>query len=178
MKKLLLGAAVTAAMIGGNAQAAITVDSNGIPVINTATTYEVYLSGASAMAGFVEQLLLNSSIPAANRICDSAKLIYKFQDTATAGRDYKAYLCELNTKNSALSGLAASKPNLLLYKRDNGGSAQGVAPVIAEAAIDFLKVDTAANCTKVSDGTAGSVFTRINCTFTAGNPAFSNSKNS
>ena len=48
MKKLVLGAAVSAAMFGGVAQAAITLEA-GKPVITPANTYEVYLSGSSAV---------------------------------------------------------------------------------------------------------------------------------
>lgn len=174
MKKLLLGATVTAALLSGAAHAAITVDSNGIPVINAATTYEIFLSGSSASQPFIESLMTSSKIPSSNRICDSSKLIYQFRDTGTTGKDQNAYLCELNTANPALKGLAAGKTNLLLYKRNAGGSAQGVNPVVADAAIDFLKVDNAANCTVATAGVAGASFTKINCTYTAGNPALSN----
>lgn len=174
MKKLLLAGAVSTALFGGVAQAAITVDGNGIPVINAATTYEIFLSGSSAAQPFIESLMTSSKIPATNRICDSTQLIYKFSDTATAGKDQNAYLCVLNTANPALKGLAAGKTNLLLYKRNNGGSAQGVNPVVADAAIDFLKVDTAANCSVVTPGVAGTSFTKLNCAYTAGNALLSN----
>jgi len=174
MKKLILGAAVSVALFGGTAQAAITVDGNGIPVINPATTYEIFLSGSSASQPFIESLMTSSKIPASNRICDSAQLIYQYRDTGSTGKDQNAYLCVLNTQNPALKGLAAGKTNLLLYKRNKGGSAQGVNPVVADAAIDFLKVDNAANCTKVSDGVVGTSFTKINCLQTEGNPALSN----
>ncbi len=176
MKKLILGAAVSTALFGGAAQAAITVDGNGIPVINAATTYEIFLSGSSAAQPFIESLMTSSKIPAINRICDSTQLIYKFSDTATVGKDQNAYLCVLNTANPALKGLAAGKTNLLLYKRNNGGSAQGVNPVVADTAIDFLKVDTAANCAVASTGVAGASFTKLNCTYTAGNALLSNSQ--
>ncbi|MFI3155827.1 MAG: hypothetical protein QX199_06695 [Methylococcaceae bacterium] len=174
MKKLILAAAVSTALLGGAAQAAITVDGNGIPVINAATTYEIFLSGSSAAQPFIESLMTSSKVPVANRICDSSQLIYQFKDTATSGKDQNAYLCVLNTANPALKGLAAGKTNLLLYKRNNGGSAQGVNPVVADAAIDFLKVDTAANCAVASTGVAGTSFTKINCDYTAGNVELSN----
>ena len=173
MKKLVLGAAVSVALFGSVAQAAITVE-NGLPVITPANTYEIYLSGSSAAGSFIDLLFTSSKVPAANRICDASKLIYKFYDTATVGKDQVAYLCELNTANPVLTGLSAGKTNLLIYKRHNGGSAQGVAPVVADAAIDFLKVDAPANCTKVSDGIKGVSFTKINCAYTAGNPLLSN----
>lgn len=176
MKKLLLGAAVSTALYGSLASAAVKVDSNGIPVIEPATTYEIFLSGSSAAQPFIESLLTSSKVPVANRMCNSSKMIYKFSDTATLGKDQNAYLCELNTANPALKGLAAGKANLLIYKRNNGGSAQGVTPVVADTAIDFLKVDTAANCTVAAAGTVGTSFTKINCNYTAGNPLLANSQ--
>ncbi|MDP2904659.1 MAG: hypothetical protein Q8N96_16405 [Methylovulum sp.] len=176
MKKLILGAAVSVAMFGGAAQAAITLDSNGIPVINPATTYEIFLSGSSASQPFIESLMTSTKIPAINKICDSSQLIYQFRDTGTVGKDQNAYLCVLNTNNPALSGLPAGKANLLLYKRNNGGSAQGVNPVVADAAIDFLKVDVPTNCTSVSTGVKGVSFSKINCAYTAGNALLSNAQ--
>ncbi len=176
MKKLILGAAVSTALFSGAAQAAITVNGSGIPVINPADTYEIFLSGSSAAQPFLESLLTSSTVPVANRICDSSRLIYKFSDTATVGKDQVAYLCVLNTQNPALTGLAAGKTNLLLYKRNNGGSAQGVSPVIDDTAIDFLKVDNAGNCAVTATGRAGASFTKLNCAYTSGNPTLSNPK--
>ncbi|MFZ4502791.1 MAG: hypothetical protein ACOYM1_02450 [Methylovulum sp.] len=174
MKKLVLGAAVSAAMFGGVAQAAITLDA-GKPVITPANTYEVYLSGSSAVGPFIESLFTSKKVPAANQVCDTKKSMYKFQDTSTGGKDQVAYLCELNQSNTALSGLSAGKTNLLIYKRHNGGSAQGVSPIVANSAIDFLKVDNAANCAlSGSVVAAGAGFTKFNCTYTAGNTELSN----
>jgi hypothetical protein len=166
MKKLVLGAAVSAAMFGGVAQAAITVEGN-LPVITPANTYEVYLSGASAVGSFIELLFTSKKIPIAEQLCDAKKAMYKFQDKATGGKDQVAYLCELNQSNTALAGLG-DKSNLLIYKRHNGGSAQGVSPIIANSPIDFLKVDNAANCAlSGSVVAAGAGFTKINCEYTA-----------
>lgn len=171
MKKLVLGAAVSAALFAGAAHATITVDVDGKPVITPADTYEIYLSGSSAAQLFIEQLLTSSKVPAANKLCDSTKTIYRFGDNGS-GKDQNAYLCVINPKNPALTGLAAGKANLLVYKRNAGGSAQGVNPVIDEAAIEFLKVDNPANCTTpvVSGG-----LSRLTCTFTSGNPSFAQS---
>lgn len=164
MKKLVLGAAVTAALFGGVANAAITIDVNGKPVITPADTYEIYLSGASAARGFMEQLLVNTKIPATNRLCDASKTIYKYADSGN-GKDQNAYLCVINPKNPALTGLAAGKANLLVYKRSEGGSAQGVNPLVTETAIEFLKVDDNSKCTGpvVSGGLAV-----LKCAYTVG----------
>lgn len=172
MKKLMLGAAVSAALLGGAANAAITVNASGIPVITPANTYQVYLSGSSAAQGFIELLLTSPTVPKANKVCDSTKTIYKYSDNGN-GKDQNAYLCVMNPSNPALTGLAAGKTNLLVYKRSSGGSAQGVSPIVADSAIDFLKVDDASICGApvVSGG-----FSKITCTFTAGNAAQSNSQ--
>lgn len=164
MKKLALGVAVTAALFGGVANATITVDVNGKPVITPADTYEVYLSGSSAAQSFIEQLLTSSKVPSTNRLCDSTKTIYKFGDNGN-GKDQNAYLCVLNPNNPALTGLAAGKANLLVYKRNAGGSAQGVNPVVTESAIEFLKVDNAAKCSKPVVSGGLSVLT---CSYTSG----------
>ncbi len=176
MKKLMLGAVVSTILLSGVASAAITVGANGIPVITPANTYEIYLSGASAAQNFIDLLLTSSSVPAASRLCNSAKAIYKYSDNGS-GKDQNAYLCELNPSNTKLAGLSAGKANLLIYKRSVGGSAMGVSPLIAEAngnasdaSISYLKVDNAANCTAP---TVSSGLSRITCNYTDGNPALS-----
>ena len=174
MKKLLIGAAVSAAaLFAGGANAAITVDGSGKPVITPADTYEIYLSGASAPRQFIELLLTSASVPAASKICSSATPIYKYKDNGSGG-DQNAYLCVGNTANPTLAPLLAGvKKNFLIYKRSLGGSALGVNPVIADSAITFLKVDNAANC---SVPVIGGGLSTLTCTFTDGNPAFSQLK--
>jgi hypothetical protein len=176
MKKLMLGAAVSAVLLSGVTHAAIKLDGAGKPVITPADTYEIYLSGASAAQNFIDLLLTSTKVPVANRLCDSTKPIYKYSDNGN-GKDQNAYLCVLNSKNPALTGLAAGKDNLLLYKRSSGGSAMGVSPLIAEANnnnadtfIDYLKVDNAANCTApvVSGG-----LSKITCNYATGDAALS-----
>lgn len=146
MKKLILGAAISAAMFGGAANAAITLDAAGKVVVTPANTYEIYLSGASAALDYIEHLATSSSVIAADRMCDSTQPIYKFKDNGT-GKDQNAYYCTLNTANPQLAGLAGGKTELLIYKRSKGGSAFGVTPIIddakgaATASIAFLNVD-------------------------------------
>jgi hypothetical protein len=172
MKKLLLGAAVSAALFVSGANAAITV-VGGKPVITPADTYEIYLSGASASRVFIEQLLTSAVVPAASRLCNPATTIYKYKDGGSGG-DQNAYLCVGNTANPALAPLlAGAKKNLLIYKRSLGGSALGVNPIITDSAITFLKVDNAANC---STPVVGGGLSTLTCTFTDGNPALSQLK--
>ena len=109
MKKLMLGAAISAALLSGVANANITLDGSGKPVITPADTYEIYLSGASAAQNFIDLLLTSTKIPVANRICNFTKVIYKYSDNGN-GRDQNAYLCELNPFNPALTVWRAVKP--------------------------------------------------------------------
>ncbi|MEQ1485220.1 hypothetical protein [Methyloglobulus sp.] len=165
MKKLLLGAAISAAFFVGPANAAITLDGAGKPVITPADTYEVYLSGASAPVKFIEQLLTSAAVPAASRVCNPSFPIYKYKDNVS-GSDQNAYLCVGNTANPTLAPLlAGAKKNLLIYKRSLGGSAQGVSPIIANSAINFLRVDVAANC---SAPVIGGGLSTLTCAYTEG----------
>lgn len=146
MKKLILGAAVSAALFAGAAQAAITLDGAGKVVVTPADTYEIYLGGASAALDYIEHLATSTSVITADRMCDSTQPIYKFKDNG-GGKDQNAYYCTLNPLNPQLVGLAGGKANLLIYKRSVGGSAYGVTPIIddakgaASASIAFLNVD-------------------------------------
>jgi len=168
MKNLVLGAAISAAMLSGAAQAAISVDeTTGLPLINTTNTNVIHLSGASAARKFMEELFTNSSVAPAKAICDSTKPIWKYKDSIN-GKKQNAYLCELSAANLAISGLA--KPNLLIYKRSEGGSAQGVSPIIADAkglasaAIEFLKIDNSA-CTLGAAPVAGVSLGSVTCDY-------------
>lgn len=146
MKKLVLSMAVSSALISGAALADITLDGSGKVVVTPADTYEIYLSGASAALDYVEQLATNLNVPVAERLCDSGKPVYKFKDQIT-GKEQDAYYCTLNPNNPQLVGLAGGKTNVLLYKRSEDGSAQGVSPIIADAkgqanaAITYLNID-------------------------------------
>ncbi|MFK5950123.1 MAG: hypothetical protein QM500_15270 [Methylococcales bacterium] len=168
MKNLVLGAAISAVMLSGAANAAISVDAvTGLPIINPADTNIVYLSGASAARKFMEELFTNNGVAPAEAICDSTKPIWKYKDSIN-GKKQNAYLCELSAANLALSGLA--KPNLLIYKRSEGGSAQGVSPIIADAkglatsAIEFLKINNTA-CTLGAAPVAGTSLGSITCAY-------------
>lgn len=158
MKKYLLGAALTAAAGMGTAHAAITL-IGGKPVIDPADTYQIFLSGASAQRVFLEQLMLDSTVPAANKICSGT--VYKFSDD-TGGSNQNAYLCVGNLANPALAPLlAGAKKNILLYKRSSGGSIMGITPVINEALtsanIAFLRVSPTSPTTTVGQPTTSGV---------------------
>ncbi|MFI3199048.1 MAG: hypothetical protein QX196_12090 [Methylococcaceae bacterium] len=166
MKKLVLSAAILAALSATAAQAAITF-TDGIPDINPVDTNILYLSGASAAEKFIEGVMTNSAVPAADRICDTSKKVYKFQDTA--GTSQYAYLCERATTNASVP---SNKANILIYKRSAGGSAFGVSPIIAEAngdtaaaTIEFLKITS--SCTVTTPAVAGTTLGIIKCAYDA-----------
>lgn len=170
-KNLILGAAISAALLAGNAQA-ITVDANNFPVFDSSAagdTRVVYMSGASAAGTFIEKVLTGAGV-VADQICDVTQPIWKFKDNID-GATQKAYLCTQSTTATGLT-LATGKDNLLIYKRDEGGSGYGVSPIIAEAngdaanaTIEFLKVNPT-NCTGVAPAAPGTL-TNIVCAYTS-----------
>lgn len=169
MKKLVLGVAVSAALFGGMAQAAVTLDGAGKVVVTPADTYEIYLSGASAALDYIEKLSTSTTVTPTERMCDSLQPVYKFKDNGS-GKDQDAYLCGLNPLNPQLVGLAGGKTNLMIYKRSLGGSAMGVSPIIddakgaATASIAFLNVDPSI-CSVPSPAPAAGVLSTSTCTY-------------
>lgn len=172
-RNLILGAAITAALLAGNAQA-ITVDGNNFPIFDTSAagdTRVVYLSGASAAATFIEKVLTGSGV-AADQICDVSQNIWKFKDNID-GKTQVAYLCTQSTTATNLS-LPTGKANLLIYKRNEGGSGYGVAPIIAEAngdtagsLIEFLSIDPTTTCTGVQPVAVAGSLSPIVCNYSS-----------
>jgi hypothetical protein len=160
MKKILLGAAISAALFGGAAQAAITFNANNLPDAATlADTTTVYLSGSSALAELIERGL---TVGSNEGVCKAGS-VHKF--TESLG-DQVAYICELNTAaNGSLTPdtsipAAITTSNLLVYKRNAGGSGKGVVPIVAPAQIEFLNLTTNPSvCTSASSSVFASVKT-------------------
>lgn len=170
MKKLLLGAAISSALFGGAAHAAIAVNANGTPTAATlANTTSVYLSGSSALQELVERSLLTGT---KDGICKTGT-VRKYQDAGTLGSNQVAYLCEMNigsTLNPILTALSKHtgwKANLLLYKRNEGGSLQGTVPVANNLSIPFLDVTT--NTGMCAPTSAGLFVATVNCDYSATN---------
>lgn len=155
MKKLVLGAAITAALFGGAAHAAV-------PVIDPATTTVMYLSGASASLDYINNLITGSAAPAADRFCATTAEVWRFNDNGD-GKTQNAFYCTKNASNTALS---SAKSHILIYKRSEGGSDLGVAPVIANTAIPFLNV-AAANCAQTTAPVIGTSAGAAKCTYDA-----------
>jgi len=160
MKKILLGAAISAALFGGAAQAAITFNANNLPDAATlADTTTVYLSGSSAQSDLIERGL---TVGTNEGVC-RAGTVHKFQESTG---NQLAYICELNTAaNGSLTpdtSIPASitTSNLLVYKRNAGGSGKGVVPIVAPAQIEFLNLTTNPTaCTSASSSVFASVKT-------------------
>jgi len=196
MKKLLLGAAVSAALFGAEVYAAAAplpvkdpvsnlpfFASNNAPGLTLAgnTTAVLYLAGSSALNTVIETALLDTT---ANSVCVSGTVV-KYQDAATSGSDQAAYFCKLNTANTAVKNYASANgnvSNLLLYKRSNGGSLYGVTGVIKGSKFEFLNLTTtnttavtvngasATGCGLLSTTTsivAGKFYRTYNCAYSA-----------
>ncbi|MDD5273906.1 MAG: hypothetical protein PHU14_14470 [Methylovulum sp.] len=160
MKKILLGAAISAALFGGAAQATITFNGNNLPDAATlADTTVVYLSGSSAQSALIERGL---TVGTNEGVC-RAGTVHKFMESTG---NQLAYICELNTAANGSSAPDTNIPasittsNLLVYKRNAGGSGKGVVPIVAPAQIEFLNLTSNPTpCTSASSSVFASVKT-------------------
>ena len=112
MNKLLLSAAVTAAMFAGQAQAALVVTA-GVPDLTNALTQtvkEIWISGSSAATPFVEK-----SVAA-----DCSGTVYKYSNSTS---DF-TWVCD--------SSIATNTINIV-HKRDGGGSVTAIKSALAAA---------------------------------------------
>lgn len=99
---------------------------------------QVFISGASA-----QQLTLGKIVEGMM----TAGTIDVFYDTATSGKDYRAYFGTVSGTGTALDG-----KKVLIHNRAKGGSVWGVNPVARATAISRMAIDS--GCTAV----AGAVF--------------------
>jgi hypothetical protein len=122
MNKLLLGAAVSASLFAGIASAA--------------TSYNVFISGASASRVFLEKYLTDATLPSANRVCKVPATIAR----DSAKNNQNRYTCPANVPgNAALTaGGVKAGDTLVIYKRSAGGSIYGVNPIVLDAPVGFL----------------------------------------
>ncbi len=179
----MLTAAVSAVLFAGVANAAITENGAGLPLLNLSDTAQVFVSGASAPGNFMDQLFTNNTIPSASRLCDTTKTIYRFQSASgsplAANSDQRAYLCVLNTGSAAGASVAAgAKKNVIVYKRNKDGSAMGVNPLVVGTEgdlVSFLNADVTSNTGCVKVGAAVNNVVTINCPWVSGAPASSQS---
>lgn len=117
------------------------------------TIKEVSISGASAL-----RLSLAAYVA---EICAPGTLYVYFNGTlpvtASSGNNHRAYACNLaaDVKSSG-NGYAAGTP-VVVYKRDQGGSVQGVNPIASNTAIAHMKIVDDSTCAV----TANPVFSDI-----------------
>jgi hypothetical protein len=147
-------------LFGGAAQATITFDGNNLPDAATlADTTIVYLSGSSAQSALIERGL---TVGTNEGVC-RAGTVHKFMESTG---NQLAYICELNTTANGSSAPDTNIPasittsNLLVYKRNAGGSGKGVVPIVAPAQIEFLNLTSNPTaCTSASSSVFASVKT-------------------
>jgi hypothetical protein len=121
MKKLLLGAAVTASLFAG---------------VANATDYNIFISGASASRVFLEKFLTDATVPAANRVCTGAVRV----EADSAKNNQNRYTCLANVPANKALVAGGVKPGdkMSIYKRSAGGSIYGVNPVVLDAPVEFF----------------------------------------
>lgn len=114
------------------------------------TLKEISISGASAL-----RLSIASYVTG---LCKSGTLhVYFNQNTGGTSKDgdnHRAYACELN---ATVPGSYAANTPVVIYKRDAGGSGQGVNPIALNTAISHLKIVDNGTCA----ATANTTFTDI-----------------
>ena len=120
-----IAAAVAAALVAPAAMAA-----------SISATNIVYVSGATAQTPALAK--------SAQAFCNSTVLTYT---DATDGKSGFAYLCS-NAKST--SGFAVSSTFLIV--KNEGGSSQGVAPVVNKTSVTFLDITSCTNTTAMIAG--------------------------
>lgn len=109
------------------------------------TIKEISISGASAL-----RLSIGAYV---QEICNPATLHVYFNGTlpvtGSSGGNHRAYACNLN----AAVGTYASGTPVLVYKRDQGGSGQGVNPIALNSAIAHMKIVDDATCAVTANPT-------------------------
>lgn len=100
------------------------------------TIKEITVAGASAL-----RLSLAAYVA---EICNTATMHVYFD--SVAGTNHRAYSCNLA---KAVGNYAVSTP-IVVYKRDQGGSGQGVNPIATNTATAQMKIANDATCTVVA----------------------------
>ena len=141
MKKFQFIATLAAALLANGAANAAVIGPDDL-----AGAKVVYISGASAL-----RLSLAAAV---QEVCNNDFTVYFSKNTGGTTKDgdnHRAYACTL----AANVGNYTAGTKLLVFKRDAGGSAQGVNPVALGTAIKHMKID-AATCVAGSVVSGGS----------------------
>lgn len=139
-----------AALASGSAFAA--------PAVNPAAadTLKIYLSGATALRAVVAGIVLNDICGTTS---NATTTLYNVTTNGTAFSFGPQNNWAISCITTAAFGSVPSGSKLIVYKSDQGGSAQGVFPVALENARPFVNASDLANCTAT---TPDRVYT--NCT--------------
>ena len=131
MKRILLKAAVGVGM-AISASAAMAFDPS-----TTAPDYTVFISGSSAVSPTVLSYTIDT-------VCDHSADVSVFRRSSGNGfgNDW-GVACKISTANTGVS----TARNVLILKRDAGGSGYGVTPVTNATALDVIQTgSTSGNC--------------------------------
>lgn len=146
------------------------------PVTTTAaSTIKVWASGASAIRNIVGQIFVNNCASNLDIYFSTASVVGYPNGTTSAftdadGASHRVYSCTLKADadlDSDLQGKGLGGKNVAFYKRDAGGSAQGVQPVATPSAIASLRIN-ATECKTTGnvggfDGTNGVTTASYTC---------------
>lgn len=124
------------AAIAGSAQAL--TPAQIVSARSAGTLKEVYVAGASAQRLFLGAWFQQQCKPA------TFDVFFNGTGAAPSGANHRAYSCELKKK----VGNWGAGTQVLLVKRDQGGSIQGVNPIAANTPQDLMLVD--ASCSAVA----------------------------
>lgn len=159
--KIRLIAATAAALIAGQVHALTPT------VVGNAATVKVYAAGASAIRNIVGQIFLQNCASNLDIYYSDRSAGGSFTADGSNGDSHRVYTCTLKAEASLetdLKGKGLGGLNVAFFKRDAGGSAQGVFPVAVPSNASNLLVSDA--CT--STGNAAS----FNATTGATTPSY------
>ena len=143
MKKHVLSVAIAVAAMTGFSQGALAHAPSVTPDL------EIFMSGATAPDKGLKALFTG--------MCDAGTLDVFRDDpgaSSTKGRNHNAFFCTVSSSqipNLTVNGTAVQSAKILFHKRSQGGSAQGVNPLIDGVAIAHMRIDNG-NCTSVGSG--------------------------
>ena len=178
MKKLLLVAAVSAAIFAGQASAATAVPllSNGNPDLSTATgilkagnvVNEIYIAGSSAATPFIEQAIINDTL--------AGTTVYKITDSAASEFIYVGVVgANAFNAGGTLNGVSHAGEYYIVHKRDGGGSVVGIQSALgtlASFATDTSVASVLATTGVTATAAANATLTSVSLAKTTATSAF------
>jgi len=142
--KLRLIAAAASLLAIGQAQALTPTQ------VADATTIKVYAAGASAIRNIVGQIFLQNCASNLDIYYSDKSTGGSFTSDGANGDSHRVYTCTLKADadlETDLKGKSLGGKNVAFYKRDAGGSAQGVFPVAVPQNSANLAISTACTST-------------------------------